>query len=91
MVSGDHRTASLLVSTTESLYGEMSPQAHDQLMMISWHTFPAGSSIFLPLVIESWLMPKLTRLLALYSALGQGKDLIFPSHIHTAPFLKTLV
>lgn len=86
MVSDGHRTTSLPVSTTESIYGEMSPQAHDQPTVISWHIFPAGSSLFLLFVIDSWLMPKLTRLLALYLALGRGKDLIFPSHTHTAPF-----
>lgn len=66
MVSDGHITTSLLVSTTESLYGEMSPEAHDQPTVISWHTFSAGSSISLPLVIDSWFIPKLTRLLALY-------------------------
>lgn len=91
MVSGDHRTTSLLVSTTESLYGEMSLQAHDQPTEISQDTFPGGSSIFLPLITDSWFTPKLTSLLAFYSAFGQAMDFMFPPHTHTAPLLKTSV
>lgn len=91
VVSDGHRTTSLLVSATESLYGEMSLQAHDQPTEISRHTFPGGSSIFLPLVTDSWFTPKLTSLLAFYSAFGWAMDLMFPPHMRTAPLLKTLV
>lgn len=77
VVSGDHRTTSLLVSTIESLYGEVSPQAHDQPMVTSWHTFPAGSSIILPLVTDASVHVTAHKAVCIVfsSRPGQGLDI----------------